>query len=375
LPVPISQMWTVASYVVKQKLARRKRYPLVLMLEPLFRCNLACAGCGKIQYPAHILKKELTPEQCFRAVDECGAPMVSIPGGEPLMHSQIGKIVEGLVARQKYIYLCTNALLLKEKLDLFKPSKYLTFSVHVDGEREHHDFSVCREGGYDQAIEGMKEALRRGFRVTTNTTLFDGADPNSVREHFDQMMELGVEGMMLSPGYSYDKAPDQKHFLGRARTRKLFRAILSHRKKSWQFNQSPLFLEFLMGERQYACTPWGMPTYNIFGWQKPCYLLQDGYADTFQELMDSTAWHEYGTESGNPKCANCMVHSGYEASAVNDTFSSLRGLLATAKATIFTRHKDEHALKLLNEHVRPVHSYNPLVQIEESSSQLEETSA
>jgi hopanoid biosynthesis associated radical SAM protein HpnH len=375
LPVPISQMWTVASYVVKQKFARRKRYPLVLMLEPLFRCNLACAGCGKIQYPAHILKKELTPEQCFRAVDECGAPMVSIPGGEPLMHSQIGKIVEGLVARRKYIYLCTNALLLKEKLDLFKPSKYLTFSVHVDGEREHHDFSVCREGGYDLAIEGMKEALRRGFRVTTNTTLFDGADPNSVRQHFDQMMELGVEGMMLSPGYSYDKAPDQKHFLGRARTRKLFRAILSNRKKSWQFNQSPLFLEFLMGERQYACTPWGMPTYNIFGWQKPCYLLQDGYADTFQELMDSTAWHEYGTESGNPKCANCMVHSGYEASAVNDTFSSLRGLLATAKATLFTSHKDEHALKLLNEHVRPVHSYNPLVQIEESSSQLEETSA
>jgi len=375
LPVPISQMWTVASYVVKQKLAGRKRYPLVLMLEPLFRCNLACAGCGKIQYPAHILKKELTPEQCFRAVDECGAPMVSIPGGEPLMHSQIGKIVEGLVARKKYIYLCTNALLLKEKLDLFKPSKYLTFSVHVDGEREHHDFSVCREGGYDQAIEGMKEALRRGFRVTTNTTLFDGADPNSVREHFDQMMALGVEGMMLSPGYSYDKAPDQKHFLGKARTKRLFRAILSNRKKSWQFNQSPLFLEFLMGERHYACTPWGMPTYNIFGWQKPCYLLQDGYADTFQELMASTAWEEYGTESGNPKCANCMVHSGYEASAVNDTFSSLRGLLATAKATLFTQHKDEHALKLLNEPVRPVHSYNPLVQIQESSNQLEETKA
>ncbi|HZU31814.1 MAG TPA: adenosyl-hopene transferase HpnH [Candidatus Angelobacter sp.] len=375
MPVPISQMWTVASYVVKQKLAGRKRYPLVLMLEPLFRCNLACAGCGKIQYPAHILKKELTPEQCFRAVDECGAPMVSIPGGEPLMHSQIGKIVEGLVARKKYIYLCTNALLLKEKLDLFKPSKYLTFSVHVDGEREHHDFSVCREGGYDQAIEGMKEALRRGFRVTTNTTLFDGADPNSVREHFDQMMALGVEGMMLSPGYSYDKAPDQKHFLGKARTKRLFRAILSNRKKSWQFNQSPLFLEFLMGERHYACTPWGMPTYNIFGWQKPCYLLQDGYADTFQELMASTAWEEYGTESGNPKCANCMVHSGYEASAVNDTFSSLRGLLATAKATLFTQHKDEHALKLLNEPVRPVHSYNPLVQIQESSNQLEETKA
>ncbi|HYX52428.1 MAG TPA: adenosyl-hopene transferase HpnH [Candidatus Limnocylindrales bacterium] len=375
MPVPISQMWTVASYVVKQKLARRERYPLVLMLEPLFRCNLACAGCGKIQYPAHILKKELTPEECFKAVDECGAPMVSIPGGEPLMHSQIDKIVEGLVTRKKYIYLCTNALLLKEKLDLFKPSKYLTFSVHVDGEREHHDFSVCREGGYELAIEGMREALKRGFRVTTNTTLFDGADPNSVRAHFDQMMELGVEGMMLSPGYSYDKAPDQKHFLGKARTKRLFRAILSNRKKSWQFNQSPLFLEYLMGKRHYACTPWGMPTYNIFGWQKPCYLLQDGYTDTFQELIDSTAWQEYGTESGNPRCANCMVHSGYEASAVNDTFSSLGGLVATIRAMIFNAHEDDAAARLLNEPVRPVHSYNPLVQIQETSSELEETRA
>ena len=377
MPVPISQMWTVASYVVKQKLAGRKRYPLVLMLEPLFRCNLACAGCGKIQYPAHILKKELSPEECFRAVEECGAPMVSIPGGEPLMHSQIDKIVEGLVARKKYIYLCTNALLLKEKIHLFTPSKYLTFSVHMDGQREHHDFSVCREGGYDLALAGVKEALQRGFRVTTNTTLFDGADPNSVRAFFDEMMQLGVEGMMLSPGYSYDKAPDQRHFLGRARTRKLFRAILSNRKKTWQFNQSPLFLEFLMGHRQYACTPWGMPTYNIFGWQKPCYLLQDGYADSFQELMQATAWHEYGTESGNPRCANCMVHSGYEASAVNETFSSLRGLLATVRATFFTAHKDEQAFQLLNEPVRPVHSYNPLVQIQETSGagELEETRA
>jgi hopanoid biosynthesis associated radical SAM protein HpnH len=379
LPVPISQMWTVASYVLKQKLAGRKRYPLVLMLEPLFRCNLACAGCGKIQYPAHILKKELSPEECFKAVEECGAPMVSIPGGEPLMHSQIAEIVKGLVARKKYIYLCTNALLLKEKLDLFTPSKYLTFSVHVDGEREHHDFSVCREGGYDLAIAGMKEALKRGFRVTTNTTLFDGADPNSVREHFDQMMELGVEGMMLSPGYSYDKAPDQKHFLGKARTKRLFRAILSNRKKSWQFNQSTLFLEYLMGKREYKCTPWGMPTYNIFGWQKPCYLLQDGYADTFAELMEATAWSEYGTESGNPKCANCMVHSGYEASAVDDGFGSLRGFAAMVRATLFTSHKDKGALRLLEEKNQPVHSYNPLVQIAhqngESSNELEETRA
>jgi hopanoid biosynthesis associated radical SAM protein HpnH len=375
MPVPISQAWTVASYVLKQKLKGRKQYPLVLMLEPLYRCNLACAGCGKIQYPAHVLKRELSLEECFKAVDECGAPTVAIPGGEPLMHSQIEKIVEGLVARKKYIYLCTNALLLKEKLHLFKPSKYLTFSVHMDGQKEHHDFSVCRVGGYELAAEGIREAVKRGFRVTTNTTLFDGADPKSVRAFFDEMMELGVEGMMLSPGYSYDKAPDQKHFLGRARTRRLFRAILSNRKPTWQFNQSMLFLEFLMGKRDFKCTPWGMPTYSVFGWQKPCYLLQDGYADSFDELMAETEWANYGTESGNPKCANCMVHSGYEASGVDYTFSSLRGLWETAKATLFTKNEDDEAQRMLNEPVGPVHSYNPLVQIDAKSNKLEETRA
>jgi hopanoid biosynthesis associated radical SAM protein HpnH len=355
-------MWTVASYVLRQKLAGRKRYPLVLMLEPLFRCNLACAGCGKIQYPTHILKKDLSPEDCFKAVDECGAPMVSLPGGEPLMHPQIDKIVEGLVARRKYVYLCTNALLLKEKLHLFKPSKYLSFSVHVDGQKEHHDFSVCREGGYEIALDGMRAAIKAGFRVTTNTTLFDGADPNSVRNFFDEMMEVGVESMMVSPGYSYDKAPDQKHFMGRARTRRLFRAMLSNRKKTWRFNQSPLFLEYLMGKRNYKCTPWGMPTYNIFGWQKPCYLLQDGYAESYKELMETTEWASYGTESGNPQCANCMVHCGYEPSSVDDTFGSLRGFADTVKAT-FSLYPDKDALSDLDRETRPMHSYNPLVQI------------
>jgi hopanoid biosynthesis associated radical SAM protein HpnH len=362
--VPISQMWTVASYVLKQRIKGNKHYPLVLMLEPLFRCNLACAGCGKIQYPAHVLKKNLSPEQCFEAAEQCGAPMVSIPGGEPLLHPQIKEIVEGLVARKKYIYLCTNALLLKEKLDQFKPSKYLTFSVHMDGQKEHHDFAVCREGGYDIAVEGIREAVKRGFRVTTNTTLFDGADPLSVRAFFDEMMALGVEGMMLSPGYSYDKAPDQQHFLGRRKTRALFRKILSNRKtgkSGWRFNQSPLFLEFLMGKRHYACTPWGMPTFNVFGWQKPCYLLQDGYADTFQELIDTTSWASYGTESGNPKCANCMVHSGYEASAVHHTFASLAGLLATAKATLFGgTYADPDALTALGEPVEVAGAVVPL---------------
>ena len=356
MAVPISQMWTVATYVLKQKLKGRKQYPLVLMLEPLFRCNLACAGCGKIQYPAHVLKSQLTPEECFRAVDECGAPTVSIPGGEPLLHPQIGEIVEGLVARKKYIYLCTNALLLKEKIHLFKPSKYLTFSVHMDGQREHHDFSVCLEGGYDKAVEGIKAALAGGFRVTTNTTLFDGADPKSVRAFFDEMMELGVEGMMLSPGYSYDKAPDQQRFLGRARTRRLFRAMLSNRSKKWRFNQSALFLEFLMGKRDYVCTPWGMPTFNVFGWQKPCYLLQDGYADTFAELLETTAWENYGTESGNPKCANCMVHSGYEASAVNELFGSVQGMWQEVKARMFGEYEDASALRLLDEPTKPAHA-------------------
>jgi hopanoid biosynthesis associated radical SAM protein HpnH len=363
MAVPVSQMWTVASYVLRQKLAGNKRYPLVLMLEPLFRCNLACAGCGKIQYPAHILKTDLSPEDCFKAVDECAAPMVSIPGGEPLMHPQIEKIVEGLVARKKYIYLCTNALLLKEKLHLFKPSKYLSFSVHVDGQKEHHDFSVCREGGYELALDGIRAAVDAGFRVTTNTTLFDGADPNSVRTFFDEMMEVGVESMMVSPGYSYDKAPDQKHFMGRARIRRMFRAMLSNRKKTWRFNQSPLFLEYLMGKRNYKCTPWGMPTYNIFGWQKPCYLLQDGYAESYKELMETTEWASYGTESGNPQCANCMVHCGYEPSSVDDTFGSLRGFVDTVKAT-FSLYPDKEALHDLDRDVRPVHSYNPLVQIE-----------
>jgi hopanoid biosynthesis associated radical SAM protein HpnH len=326
-------MWAVASYVLRKKLRGEKRYPLVLMLEPLFRCNLACAGCGKIQYPAHVLKRELTPEECFRAAEECGAPIVSIPGGEPLMHPRIVDIVNGLVARRKFVYLCTNALLLSERLPEFTPSKYLTFSVHMDGLRDDHDFAVCREGTYDIAVEAIRQALARGFRVTTNATLYEGADAERVRAFFDEMTQLGVEGMMLSPGYSYAKAPDQEHFLHRSRTRDLFSRILARPKGSWRFNQSPLFLEFLMGTREYHCTPWGMPTFNIFGWQKPCYLLQDGYADTFAELMNDTRWEDYGT-GRNERCADCMVHSGYEASAVDETFGSVRGFLATVRATL-----------------------------------------
>jgi hopanoid biosynthesis associated radical SAM protein HpnH len=339
MSVPLSQMWTVATYVLGQKLRRRTRYPLVLMLEPLFRCNLACAGCGKIQYPAHILKKHLSVEQCLAAVEECGAPMVSIPGGEPLMYPEIGRLVRELTARRKYVYLCTNAILLKQKLDegVFRPSKYLSFSVHMDGLREEHDEAVCREGVYDDALEGIREALRRGFRVTTNTTLFDGADPHRMRKFFDAMMDLGVEGMMISPGYSYSKAPDQEHFLRRQRAHELFSTMLSSPNKRWRFNQSPLFLQFLMGRRDFECTPWGNPTYNIFGWQRPCYLLQEGYAASFKELLETTRWEQYGRRSGNDKCRDCMVHCGHEPTAVDTTFASWRGFRDAVVATVTGR--------------------------------------
>lgn len=333
MAVPISQMCTVATYVLSQKFKGVKRYPLVLMLEPLFRCNLACAGCGKIQYPDHVLDKRLTPEQCWAAAEECGAPMVSIPGGEPLIHPEITNIVQGLVERRKYIYLCTNAILLERKLDEFKPSKYLTFSIHMDGLKDEHDLAVCRDGVYDVAVKAIKAAVKRGHRVTTNTTLFDDANPERVRTFFDEMMALGVEGMTISPGYSYQKAPDQQHFLKRSRTQELFSKILARPKPGWHFNQSPLFLDFLMGRREYQCTPWGNPTYNVFGWQKPCYLLQEGYTRTFQELMELTEWEKYGT-GRNEKCADCMVHCGYEASAVEDTFSTASGFVRTAKLTL-----------------------------------------
>jgi len=333
--VPVSQMWTVATYVLKQKIRGVSRYPLVLMLEPLFRCNLACAGCGKIQHPADILKRNLTPQECFNAVEECGAPMVSIPGGEPLLHPQIHEIVDGLIARKKYIYLCTNALLLEKHLDSFRPSRYLTFSVHLDGPREEHDRAVCREGVFDVAVRAIREAVRRGFRVTTNSTLFNDADPETCRRFFDDLMDLGVEGMMVSPGYPYEKAPDQQHFLLRDETRRLFARILDRPKRRWRFNQSPLFLEFLRGQHELDCTPWGNPTYNLFGWQKPCYLMQDGYAASFRELMETTEWPKYGCSSGNPKCTDCMVHSGYEPSAVAATFGSLGGLLKTARLVLF----------------------------------------
>ncbi|UCD74736.1 MAG: adenosyl-hopene transferase HpnH [Phycisphaerales bacterium] len=339
MAVPLSQMWTVAAYVLGRKLSRRKRYPLVLMLEPLFRCNLACSGCGKIQYPPDVLRRHLTVEECLSAVEECGAPMVSVPGGEPLLHPDIGRLVSELIARRKYVYLCTNAILLRKKLDegLLQSSKYLTLTIHLDGLEAEHDAAVGRAGVYAEAVAAIREAVRRGFRVTTNTTLYHNADPGRVRRFFDEMMDLGVESMTISPGYAYEKAPDQDNFLARKKTQELFETILSNRSRRWRFNQSPLFLEFLMGRRNYDCTPWGTPCYNLFGWQKPCYLVQEGHYATFEELINNTDWNNYGRASGNDKCRHCMVHCGYEPSAVNHTFSGIGGMLATIRAMVFNR--------------------------------------
>ena len=319
MTVPLNQALRVGAYVVKQHLLGRKRYPLVLMLEPLFRCNLACAGCGKIDYPAEILNQRLSVAECLEAVDECGAPVVVIAGGEPLLHREIAEIVEGAIARKKFVIVCTNALLLEKKMDLFKPSKWFSWSVHLDGGREEHDISVCQTGVYDRAVAAIKEAKRRGFRTIINSTLFNNAEPKKVAAFFDDVMAMGVDGISVSPGYAYERAPDQQHFLNRSKTKELFRGIFRHQGKTkWSFNQSSMFLDFLAGNQTFHCTPWGNPTRTYFGWQRPCYLLGEGYAKSFKELMETTEWDKYGT--GNyEKCADCMVHSGYEASAVAET--------------------------------------------------------
>ena len=352
MSVPLIQQVRVGAYLLKQKLNGRKRYPLVLMLEPLFRCNLACAGCGKIDYPETILNRRLSVQECLEAVDECGAPIVSIPGGEPLLHKEIGEIVAGIVARKKFVYLCTNALLLEKRLHLFTPSPYLTFSVHLDGDREHHDKAVCQDGVFDRAVAAVRAAKAKGFRVNVNCTLFDGVDAKSVADFFTYATsELQIENITVSPGYAYERAPDQQHFLNRQRTKTLFRDVFRLRNgHKWRFSQSSLFLDFLAGNQQYHCTPWGMPTRNIFGWQRPCYLLGEGYARSFRELMDGTDWDRYGT--GNyAKCANCMVHSGYEPTAVEDTFR--HPLKALAAAVRGPRTEGEFAPEIALDQARP----------------------
>ena len=318
--IPFFKDLKIGAYILKQKLLGRKRYPLVLMLEPLFRCNLASNGCGKIDYPDPILNRRLSVEECLAAVDECGAPMVAIPGGEPLIHKDIGAIVKGIVARKKFVSLCTNALLLEKKLHLFEPSPYLFFSVHLDGLKSHHDQSVCQEGVFDRAVSAIRAAKARGFAVNVNATIFDGHAAEDIAAFLDFAKSLGV-GVSISPGYAYERAPDQDHFLSRRKTKELFRRVFAlGRGKRWNLMHSGLFLDFLAGNQTYHCTPWGMPTRNIFGWQRPCYLLGEGYADSFTELMATTDWDAYGT-GRYEKCANCMAHCGYEPTAANATLA------------------------------------------------------
>ncbi|MEJ2761733.1 MAG: adenosyl-hopene transferase HpnH [Gammaproteobacteria bacterium] len=329
--VPLIQQYRIGKYILSQRLKGTERYPLVLMLEPLFRCNLACAGCGKIDYPDEILNKRLSYEECMQAIDECGAPVISIAGGEPLIHKEMPEIVRGFINKKKFVYLCTNALLLDKRMQDYTPSPYLTFSIHLDGNQERHDASVCREGVFDKCIEVIKKARANGFRVTINCTLFQGESPEEVAEFMDMATDLGVEGVTISPGYDYERAPRQDVFLKRKESKQLFRDIFRLGKgKKWRFNQSSLYLDFLAGNQTYQCTPWGNPTRNVFGWQKPCYLLVgEGYARTFRELIEETEWDSYGT-GNNPKCANCMVHCGYEPTAINDTFSRPLKAMKTA---------------------------------------------
>jgi len=316
----------MAAYLAKQRIKGVEKFPLLVELEPLFACNLACAGCGKIQYPANILKQRMSVERATAAIEECGAPMVSIAGGEPLIHPEIHLIANELVKRKKFVYLCTNALLMQKKLDQFTPSPYFAWAVHIDGMRERHDESVCQEGVFDKAVEAIRAAQAAGFRVTTNSTFFTTDTPQSIRAVLDFLNDdLKVDQMMISPAYAYWKAPDQDHFLGIEQTRALFsQTFAGGRRKKWRLNHTPLYLDFLEGKVDFQCTAWGIPSYSIFGWQRPCYLMADGYCETYKELVETTDWSKYGRASGNVQCQNCMAHCGYEPTAVMATTHSLK---------------------------------------------------
>ncbi|MBV8245379.1 MAG: adenosyl-hopene transferase HpnH [Candidatus Eremiobacteraeota bacterium] len=334
MSMPLQQKLAIGKYILSRRLRGEEKYALVLELEPLLQCNLACAGCGKISHPTDILRRRLSVEDCIRAVDECGAPVVSIAGGEPLVHEQMPQIVQALIDRGKFIFLCTNALLLKKKIDLFKPHVQFAWMIHLDGLKEHHDQAVSREGVFEIAIEAIKLAKARGFRVFTNTTFFDRDDADSIRSVLDYLNdELKVDMMQISPAYAYEKAPDQEHFLGVERTREIFREAFSGGNRDrWRLNHSPVYLDFLEGKTDFECTPWGIPCYTVFGWQRPCYLMsQEPYAQTYRELIEETDWSKYG-RGKHPSCANCMAHCGYEPTAVLKTMSSVKETLRAALA-------------------------------------------
>ncbi len=331
MAVPMRQSLRIATYLLKQKIKGVEKFPLIVELEPLFACNLACAGCGKIQHPKDVLRQRMSVEQAVGAIEESGAPMVSIAGGEPLMHPQIDEIVRQLIARKRFVYLCTNAILMERKMHLFEPSPYFAWAVHIDGLRQRHDESVCREGIFDKAVKAIRAAKQAGFRVTTNSTFFTNDTPESIKAVLDFLNdELEVDSMMISPAYAYEKAPDQDHFLGVKQTRELFSKVFADGgRKRWRLNHTPLFLDFLEGKVDFGCTAWGIPSYSLFGWQRPCYLMADGYAETYKELVETTDWDRYG-RGKDPRCDNCMAHCGYEPTAVLRTMSSLKESLRAA---------------------------------------------
>ncbi|MDD5656779.1 MAG: adenosyl-hopene transferase HpnH, partial [Elusimicrobia bacterium] len=333
MPSPLGLQLSVFKHILRRKLAGERRFPLVLMLEPLFACNLECAGCGKVQHPPDIMKKRLTPEECLQAARECGAPVVSIAGGEPLIHPEIGAIVEGLTGLGRFVFLCTNALLLEKNLPRFRPSSRLILSVHLDGREEVHDRIVGRPGVYRTAVAAIRRAKAEGFQVMTNSTIYQGQDPEEFRNFCRELSELGTDGIMIAPGFAYDKAKGQDLFLALEATRAWFReALKDWRRSGWDFNHSPFYLDFLEGRREYDCTPWGLPLRSVLGWQRPCYLFEEGgYAASYKELLEATPWDRYGRAAGHPRCAQCMSHVGFEPSSVLDAFSSIPRFLAMAR--------------------------------------------
>jgi hopanoid biosynthesis associated radical SAM protein HpnH len=325
MSMPFRQSVRLGAYLMKQKALKRDKFAILMELEPLYACNLKCAGCGKIQQTHDWLKQRMSVEQAVAAVEECGAPMVSIAGGEPLMHKEIDEIVRQLLDRNKIVFLCTNAVLMPKHLHKFKPHKNFAWMVHIDGLRERHDACVCKDGVFDEAVAAIRQAQDAGFRVMTNTTFFDTDTPQDVIDVLDYLNDdLGVDNMQISPGFAYEKAPDQEHWLGVEETRQLFaKAFADGRRKRWRLNHSPVFLDFLEGKRDLSCTAWGIPSYSLLGWQRPCYLMADGYVKTYQELIETTEWDKYG-RGKDPRCGNCMAHCGYEPTAVLATMGSLR---------------------------------------------------
>ncbi len=334
MPIPMRQNLRIGAHLLRNKVKRKQYYPFIVEIEPLFACNLSCPGCGKIQHPTEILRKRLSVDDIVGAVEESGTPMVSIAGGEPLLHPDIDKIVAELVKRKVYVYLCTNAVLLRRRLERFTPSHFFSWVVHVDGLGERHDAAVDRVGVFDEVVAAVREAKSRGFRVTTNSTFFNTDSPKTVRNVLDFLNDdLKVDAMMISPAFAYEKAPDQEHFMGVEQTRRLFaEAFGERRRKRWRLNHSPLFLDFLEGKVDFGCTAWGIPSYSVLGWQRPCYLMADGYAQSYRELVETTDWSKYG-RGKDPRCANCMAHCGYEPTAVIASMGSLRESLRALVST------------------------------------------